>query len=69
MVLGTELLADGTSKIRIGMDGVPGDPEHPGLIKAAARITEGSSRLADGTAALNAGIKGDPADPGEPRHC
>lgn len=66
VVMGTELLADGTSKIRTGMDGVPGDPEHPGLIKAVARMTEGSSRLADGTSALNAGIKGDPADPANP---
>ena len=60
VVLGTQLLADGTSKIRTGMDGVPGDPARPGLIKAAARMTEGSSRLADGTVALNAGIKGIP---------
>ena len=66
VVLGTRLLADGTSKIRVGMDGVPGDPEHPGLLKAAARMTEGSSRLADGTVALNAGIKGNPADPANP---
>ena len=48
------------------MDGVPGNPARPGLIKAAARMTEGSSRLADGTVALNAGIKGDPADPANP---
>ncbi len=48
------------------MDGVPGDPEHPGLLKATARMTDGSSRLADGTVALNAGIKGDPADPANP---
>jgi putative membrane protein len=48
------------------MDGVPGDPEHPGLLRAAARMTEGSSRLADGTVALNAGIKGNPADPANP---
>ena len=66
VVLGTQLLADGTSKIRTGMDGVPGNPARPGLIKAAARMTEGSSRLADGTVALNAGIKGDPADPANP---
>lgn len=66
VVLGTELLADGTSKIRTGMDGVPGDPARPGLIRTAARMTEGSSRLADGTVALNAGIKGGPADPANP---
>ncbi|HAP89369.1 MAG TPA: hypothetical protein DCR15_06220, partial [Arthrobacter bacterium] len=66
VVLGTELLAAGTSQIRTGMDGVPGSAEHPGLIKAAAKMTEGSTRLADGTLALNAGIKGDPADPGNP---
>ena len=66
VVLGTRLLADGTSKIRVGMDGVPGDPEHPGLLKAAARMTAGSSRLADGTVALNAGIKGNPGDPANP---
>ena len=44
----------------------PATPHGPGLIKAAARMTEGSSRLADGTVALNAGIKGDPADPANP---
>jgi putative membrane protein len=64
--MGTELLAEGTSKLRVGMDGVPGNPERPGLLKASARITEGSQRLADGTVALNTGIKGDPANPGSP---
>jgi putative membrane protein len=48
------------------MDGVPGNPDRPGLLKATASMTEGSARLATGTAALNAGIKGDPADPGNP---
>ena len=48
------------------MDGVPGNPDRPGLLKATASMTEGSARLAAGTAALNAGIKGDPADPANP---
>ena len=66
VVLGAELLADGTSKIRTGMDGVPGDPARPGLIVAAGRMTTGSSQLADGTTALNSGINGNPADPANP---
>ncbi|GAP56593.1 hypothetical protein AHiyo6_31580 [Arthrobacter sp. Hiyo6] len=66
VVLGTRLLADGTAKIRVGMDGVPGDPEHPGLLKAAASMTDGTSRLADGTLALSTGIQGDPGDPANP---
>jgi putative membrane protein len=66
VVMGTRLLAEGTAKLRVGMDGVPGDPAHPGLLKATARITQGSSRLAAGTSALNAGIKGDPAKPDSP---
>jgi X-X-X-Leu-X-X-Gly heptad repeat protein len=66
VVLGTQLLADGTAKIRTGIDGVSGDPERPGLLAATARMTEGSSRPADGTVALNAGITGDPGDPARP---
>lgn len=66
VVLGTRLLAEGTAKIRVGMDGVPGNPDRPGLLKATASMTEGSARLAAGTEALNAGIKGDPADPASP---
>jgi putative membrane protein len=45
------------------MDGVPGDPGRPGLLKATARITTGSARPAEGTVALNAGIKGDATPP------
>ncbi len=37
VVLGTQLLADGTAKLRVGMDGVPGNPERPGLLKAECR--------------------------------
>ncbi|MEK0156383.1 hypothetical protein [Arthrobacter oryzae] len=66
VALGTRLLADGTARIRLGMDGVPGNPDRPGLLKATASMSEGSARLATGTAALNAGIKGDPVDPANP---
>ena len=59
VVLGTSMLAEGTAKIRVGMDGVPGNPDSPGLIYAA-------NNLQDGTTKLSAGINGgeDPANPG-----
>ena len=63
--MGTELLAEGTSKLRTGMEACRGIPP-PGTTQGHRGDDRGQPRLADGTVSLNAGIKGDPANPGSP---